>query len=68
MIWRKKMTKQSYGLDVEKIKTIEDVKIILNGMSLVSYFDPEDPEDIIYHLREYFTILQEPQKLELKND
>jgi hypothetical protein len=62
------MTKQSYGLDVKKINTIEDVKIILDGMKLVSYFDPEDPEDINYHLREYFTILQEPLKFELKND
>lgn len=62
------MTKQTYKLDVEKIKTIEDVKNIFYGMNLVGYFDPEDPEDINYNLREYFTILQEPQKLELKDD
>ena len=61
--------KKTYGLDVEKINTIEDVKNIFKLMNLVGYFDPEDPNDDYYHLREYFTILKEPQRLEgWKND
>lgn len=63
------MTKQTYGLDVEKINTIEDVKNVFKLMNLVGYFDPqEEEEDENYNLREYFTILQEPQTLELKLD
>ena len=57
------MTKQTYRLDVSKIKTIKDTRNILDGMNLITYYDPEDPEDENYHLREYFTILQEPQGL-----
>lgn len=60
------MTKQTYGLDVEKINTIEDVKNIFKLMNLSLYFDPQEEEDENYNLREYFTILQEPQTLELK--
>lgn len=62
------MTKQTYGLDVEKINTIEDVKNVFKLMNLVGYFDPQEEEDENYNLREYFTILQEPQTLELKLD
>ena len=57
------MTKQTYRLDVDKIKTIKDVKNVLDLMNLVGTYNPEDPEDKYYHLREYFTILQEPQGL-----
>jgi hypothetical protein len=62
------MTKRTYGLDVEKINTIEDVKNVFRLMKLIGRYDPEDPEDENYYLSEYFTILQEPQELELKND
>ena len=57
------MTKQTYRLDVSKIKTLKDTRNILDGMNLITYYDPEDPEDENYHLREYFTILQGPQGL-----
>lgn len=57
------MTKQTYRLDVSKIKTLKDVKNVLDLMNLVGTYNPEDPEDEYYHLREYFTILQEPQGL-----
>ena len=58
--------RKTYGLDVEKINTIEDVKNVFRLMKLVGYYDPEDPEDENYYLSEYFTILEEPQTLELK--
>jgi hypothetical protein len=57
------MTKQTYRLDVSKIKTLKDARNVFDLMKLVGYYDPEDPEDEHYHLREYFTILQEPQGL-----
>ena len=57
------MTKQTYRLDVSKIKTLKDARNVFDLMKLVGYYDPEDPEDDYYHLREYFTILQEPQGL-----
>jgi hypothetical protein len=57
------MTKQTYGLDVSKIKTLKDVRNVFGEMKLVGYFDPEDTEDEYYNLREYFTILQKPQEL-----
>ena len=57
------MTKQTYRLDVSKIKTLKDARNVFGLMNLVGYYDPEDPEDEHYHLREYFTILQEPQEL-----
>ena len=57
------MTKQTYRLDVSKIKTLKDARNVFDLMNLVGYYDPEDPEDEHYHLREYFTILQEPQGL-----
>ena len=62
------MTKQTYGLDVEKINTIEDVKNVFKLMNLVGYFDPQEEEDENYNLREYFTILQEPQTLDMNED
>lgn len=63
-MWRiKKMTKQTYRLDVSKIKTLKDARNVFDLMKLVGYYDPEDPEDEHYHLREYFTILQGPQGL-----
>jgi len=55
-----RVNKQTYGLDIDKIKTLKDVRNVFNLMKLVGYFDPEDPEDKNYNLREYFTILQEP--------
>ena len=57
------MTKQTYRLDVSKIKTLKDARNVFDLMNLVGSYDPEDPEDEYYHLREYFTILQEPQEL-----
>ena len=57
------MTKQTYRLDVSKIKTLKDARNVFDLMNLVGSYDPEDPEDDYYHLREYFTILQEPQGL-----
>jgi hypothetical protein len=57
------MTKQTYRLDVSKIKTLKDARNVFDLMKLVGSYDPEDPEDDYYHLREYFTILQEPQGL-----
>ncbi len=57
------MTKQTYRLDVSKIKTLKDARNVFDLMNLVGYYDPEDPEDEHYNLREYFTILQEPQGL-----
>ncbi len=57
------MTKQTYRLDVSKIKTLKDARNVFDLMNLVGYYDPEDPEDENYHLREYFTILQGPQGL-----
>ena len=55
-----RVNKQTYRLDVDKIKTLKDVRNVFDLMKLVGYFDPEDPEDEHYNLREYFTILQEP--------
>ncbi len=57
------MTKQTYRLDVSKIKTLKDARNVFDLMNLVGSYDPEDPEDENYHLREYFTILQGPQGL-----
>ena len=62
------MTKQTYGLDIEKINTIEDVKKVFKLLNLFLYFDPQEEEDENYNLREYFTILQEPQTFKLKLD
>ena len=58
--------RKNYRLDVDKIKTLKDVKNVLDSIRFVGYYDADDPNDDYYHLREYFTILQEPQTLELK--
>jgi len=58
--------RKTYGLDVEKINTIEDVKNVFRLMKLIGYYDADDPNDENYYLSEYFTILEEPQPLELK--
>jgi hypothetical protein len=58
--------RKTYGLDVEKINTIEDVKNVFRLMKLIGYYDADDPNDENYYLSEYFTIPQEPQTLELK--
>ncbi len=55
--------RKNYRLDVDKIKTLKDVKNVLDSIRFVGYYDPEDPEDENYYLSEYFTILEEPQEL-----
>ena len=55
--------RKTYGLDVEKIKTLKDVKNVLDSIRFVGYYDPDDPNDENYYLSEYFTILEEPQEL-----
>jgi hypothetical protein len=55
--------RKTYGLDVDKINTIEDVKNVFKLMKLIGYYDADDPNDENYYLSEYFTILQEPQGL-----
>ena len=55
--------RKNYRLDVDKIKTLKDVKNVLDSIRFVGYYDPEDPEDENYYLSEYFTIPQERQGL-----
>jgi hypothetical protein len=55
--------RKNYRLDVDKIKTLKDVKNVLDSIRFVGYYDPEDPEDENYYLSEYFTILEKPQEL-----
>ena len=50
-------------MDVSKIKTIKDVRNVLDSIRFVGYYDPDDPNDENYYLSEYFTIPQEPQGL-----
>jgi len=55
--------RKNYRLDVDKIKTLKDVKNVLDSIHFVGYYDPDDPNDENYYLSEYFTILEEPQEL-----
>jgi hypothetical protein len=55
--------RKNYRLDVDKIKTLKDVKNVLDSIRFVGYYDPDDPNDENYYLSEYFTILEEPQEL-----
>lgn len=55
--------RKNYRLDVDKIKTLKDVKNVLDSIRFVGYYDADDPNDENYYLSEYFTILQEPQGL-----
>jgi hypothetical protein len=55
--------RKNYRLDVDKIKTLKDVKNVLDSIRFVGYYDADDPNDENYYLSEYFTILEEPQKL-----
>jgi len=55
--------RKTYGLDAEKINTIEDVKNVFRLMKLIGYYDADDPNDENYYLSEYFTILEEPPEL-----
>ncbi len=55
--------RKNYRLDVDKIKTLKDVKNVLDSIRFVGYYDPDDPNDENYYLIEYFTILEEPQEL-----
>ena len=55
--------RKNYRLNVDKIKTLKDVKNVLDSIRFVGYYDPEDPEDENYYLSEYFTILEKPQEL-----
>ena len=55
--------RKNYRLDVDKIKTIKDVKNVLDNLHLIGYYDEDDPNDENYYLSEYFTIPQERQGL-----
>lgn len=55
--------RKNYRLDVDKIKTIKDVKNVLDNLHLIGYYDADDPNDENYYLSEYFTIPQERQGL-----
>ena len=55
--------RKNYRLDVDKIKTLKDVKNVLDNLHLIGYYDADDPNDENYYLSEYFTIPQEPQEL-----
>jgi hypothetical protein len=55
--------RKNYRLDVDKIKTIKDVKNVLDNLHLIGYYDVDDPNDENYYLSEYFTIPQERQGL-----
>ena len=55
--------RKNYRLDVDKIKTLKDVKNVLDNLHLIGYYDADDPNDENYYLSEYFTIPQERQGL-----
>ena len=55
--------RKNYRLDVDKIKTIKDMKNVLDNLHLIGYYDADDPNDENYYLSEYFTIPQERQGL-----
>ena len=55
--------RKNYRLDVDKIKTLKDVRNVFDSIRFVGYYDAEDQEDENYYLSEYFTILEEPQEL-----
>jgi len=55
--------RKNYRLDVDKIKTLKDVKNVLDSIRFVGYYDADDPNDENYYLSEYFTILEKPQEL-----
>jgi hypothetical protein len=56
-------TRKNYRLDVDKIKTLKDVRNVFDSICFVGYYDADDPNDENYYLSEYFTILQEPPEL-----
>jgi hypothetical protein len=43
--------RKGYQLDVSTLETLEDVKVILNGLNLTTYPDGDDWEE----LKKYFT-------------
>ena len=55
--------RKNYRLDVDKIKTLKDVKNVLDNLHFIGYYDADDPNDENYYLSEYFTIPQERQGL-----
>jgi len=55
--------RKNYRLNVDKIKTLKDVKNVLDNLHLMGYYDADDPNDENYYLSEYFTIPQERQGL-----
>ena len=55
--------RKQHRLDVNKIKTLKDVKNVLDSIRFVGYYDPDDPNDENYYLSEYFTIPHKPQEL-----
>ena len=55
--------RKNYRLNVDKIKTLKDVKNVLDSIRFVGYYDADDPNDENYYLSEYFTILEKPQEL-----
>ncbi len=55
--------RKNYRLDVDKIKTLKDVRNVFDSIRFIGYYDADDPEDENYYLSEYFTILEEPPEL-----
>ena len=55
--------RKNYRLDVDKIKTLKDVRNVFDNLHLLGYYDADDPNDENYYLSEYFTIPQERQGL-----
>ena len=55
--------RKNYRLDVDKIKTLKDVRNVFDSIRFIGYYDADDPNDENYYLSEYFTILEEPQEL-----
>ena len=55
--------RKNYRLDVDKIKTLKDVRNVFDSIRFVGYYDADDPNDENYYLSEYFTILEEPPEL-----
>ena len=55
--------RKNYRLDVDKIKTLKDVRNVFDSIRFIGYYDADDPNDENYYLSEYFTILEEPPEL-----
>ena len=55
--------RKNYRLNVDKIKTLKDVRNVFDNLHLLGYYDADDPNDENYYLSEYFTIPQEQHGL-----